>query len=186
MPASSPSWRESHQAPAPQTYPVNNTSGPCSGGCLCAGPWGSTQHTACESHSSVHLAPPVSLQTQKLGARFSGAGLNSWLPREKLWVLSSLLVVSCWATGGVRGEVVSAPPAHFCVLSVSFAQCRSVTLLLFWGFFSEESFPLKTYRLSIDESVGRSGFRISYADILNQILDNSCFLMFLSHRLIPR
>lgn len=99
VPVSSPSWRESHWAPAPQTYAVNTTSGPCSGGCLCAGPWGITQYTACERLSSVHLAPPVSPQTQTPGARLSGTGLNSWLPREKLWVLSSLLGWGPWRGG---------------------------------------------------------------------------------------
>ena len=57
-------------------------------------------------------------------------------------------------------------------------------MFLFWGFFFRGKFSM--YSCRVDESVGRSGFRISYADILNQILDNSCFLMFLSHRLIPR
>ena len=139
-PTSSPSWIESHQAPAPQTYAVSNTTGPCSGGCPCAGPWGGTQHTAWESHSSVHLAPLVSLQTQTLGAHLSETGLNSWLPGEKLWDLSSLMAVSRWATGGVGGRwrlpllpTSGCFPSHLPSVEVSLCFC-------FGGFFQREVF----------------------------------------------
>lgn len=184
-PASSPSWRESYQAPEPQTYAVSNTTGPCSGGCLCAGP-GEALSTQPGKAIPLFTWPLQSVfkprhwglvsQEQVLTAGCRGETLGFEFPhgRESLG--------HGWGRG-VGGVCPSCPLLCAFPLICPMWKCHSAFVL---GVFSEESFPLKTYRLSVDESVGRSGFRISYADILNQILDNSCFLVFLSHRLISR
>lgn len=64
---------------------------------------------------------------------FLRAGLNSWLPRKNsgFWVPS--LVVSCWATGGVRGGGGICPscpllcaPSHLPSVEVSLCFCFGV------------------------------------------------------------